>query len=93
MKYTAMAALPAEQQDPEFNPSGGPLGWIVVTDAGTDDEQMVKLTVNYMAQSSAVLYARILNQHDNGKSVQDIALAEQLDVSYIEWVIALLPTY
>jgi hypothetical protein len=88
-KYTGMAATPAEQQDSEFNPSGVPLGWVVVTGAGTDDEQPVKLNgVTYMNQTTANLFANIMNKRDDGMTAKEISHALLLDVEYIEWVFA-----
>jgi hypothetical protein len=37
--YIAVPASPSEQQDPRTNPSGGPLGWVVVR---TSDEEIVR---------------------------------------------------
>lgn len=66
--YTAVAALPAEQQDPELNPSGGPLGWVVV-DAR---ETMLAFGDGYMCREVATARAVALNAGRPGTDVPNI---------------------
>jgi hypothetical protein len=63
--YSAAPALPAEQQDRTVNPTGGPLGWVVV-DA---DEIIVSIGDGYMDEHVAQARARALN---SGRQATDI---------------------
>lgn len=56
-RYTAVPALPAEQQDPRINPSRGPLGWVVIR---TSDEEIVRGRM-FMERDKAVAIAARLN--------------------------------
>jgi hypothetical protein len=49
-RYIAVPATPAEQQDPQINPSGGPLGWIVVRSA---DETLAAFGHGYVDRAEA----------------------------------------
>jgi hypothetical protein len=57
--YTAMPALPAEQQDTRRNPSGGPLGWVVVR---SYDDHAVGGFSTYIDQVEAQHIAEIMNR-------------------------------
>jgi hypothetical protein len=62
----AVPALPAEQQDPQLNPSHGPLGWVVVR---AQDEVMVAFGDGYMSQRVACARADALNAGRPGTDV------------------------
>lgn len=59
-RYRAMPALPAEQQDRDHNPSGGPLGWVVVR---TSDEMAIAGHTMYLDHDDAEAIAARLNSH------------------------------
>jgi hypothetical protein len=48
--YLAVPALPSEQQDRDANPSGGPLGWMVVR---ASDEEVVAGHTMYLNHAEA----------------------------------------
>lgn len=55
-KFFAVPALPAEQQDREQNPSGGPLGWVVV-----DQDDVIVRGRMFMERTEAEQIAATLN--------------------------------
>lgn len=63
--YRATPALPAEQQDPELNPGGGPLGWVLVD----SDECMVAFGDGYMSERVATARAVVMNDGRPGTDV------------------------
>jgi hypothetical protein len=67
--YVAVPALPAEQQDPVLNPSGNPLGWVVVR---ASDDVMMAFGDGYMEREIAEARARTLNAGRPGTDVPNV---------------------
>jgi hypothetical protein len=65
-EYIAGPALPAEQQDPELNPGGGDLGWVVIRQR---DDVMIAFGDGYMTEDVARARAQALNQGRPGTDV------------------------